>query len=224
MPVSLLVAAGFAAVLATRTEDVTDATLTYGAGLPRPVRAGAPVHPRAAAGRRPVHVPARRRCSPAFGLVMIYRIDAELAREQAQWFVVGLALLLLTILAAARPPRARALPLHDRGGEHRAAADAAAAGHRRAGQRRVPRHQGRPDPVPAGGVRQARDHHLPRELPARDGRHPGATAAAAAALPAPGAALGRSRWRSRCSAIAVLDLGAGGLGAAGGVRGSRSRR
>ena len=31
MPVSLLVAAGFAAVLATRTEDVSDATLTYGA-------------------------------------------------------------------------------------------------------------------------------------------------------------------------------------------------
>ena len=28
------------------------------------------------------------------GLVLIYRIDAELAREQAQWFVVGLALLL----------------------------------------------------------------------------------------------------------------------------------
>ena len=34
------------------------------------------------------------RCSPRFGLVLIYRIDAELAREQAQWFVVGLALLL----------------------------------------------------------------------------------------------------------------------------------
>ena len=31
IPVSLLVAAGFAAVLATRTEDVSDATLTYGA-------------------------------------------------------------------------------------------------------------------------------------------------------------------------------------------------
>ena len=31
IPVSLLVAAGFAAVLATRSEDVSDATLTYGA-------------------------------------------------------------------------------------------------------------------------------------------------------------------------------------------------
>ena len=31
LPVSLLVAAGFAAVLTTRTADVSDATLTYGA-------------------------------------------------------------------------------------------------------------------------------------------------------------------------------------------------
>ena len=31
LPVSLLVAAGFAAVLSTRTENVSDATLTYGA-------------------------------------------------------------------------------------------------------------------------------------------------------------------------------------------------
>jgi cell division protein FtsW (lipid II flippase) len=33
-----------------------------------------------------------------FGLVMIYRIDEELAREQAQWFVVGLALFTATIV------------------------------------------------------------------------------------------------------------------------------
>jgi cell division protein FtsW (lipid II flippase) len=32
------------------------------------------------------------------GLVLIYRIDAELAREQAQWFVVGLAFFCVTIL------------------------------------------------------------------------------------------------------------------------------
>jgi cell division protein FtsW (lipid II flippase) len=33
-----------------------------------------------------------------FGLVMIYRIDDELAREQAQWFVIGLALFAATII------------------------------------------------------------------------------------------------------------------------------
>ena len=32
------------------------------------------------------------------GLVLIYRIDAELAREQAQWFVVGLAFFCMTIV------------------------------------------------------------------------------------------------------------------------------
>ena len=31
IPVSLLVAAGFAAVLATRSQEISDATLTYGA-------------------------------------------------------------------------------------------------------------------------------------------------------------------------------------------------
>ena len=66
----------------------------------------------------------------AFGLVMIYRIDEELAREQAQWFVVGLLLFVRHDRLPARSPRARALPLHDRGGRHRAAVHAAPARHR----------------------------------------------------------------------------------------------
>ena len=41
----------------------------------------------------------------AFGLVMIYRIDAELAREQAQWFVIGLVAVLRDGHLPARPPR-----------------------------------------------------------------------------------------------------------------------
>ena len=53
---------------------------------------------------------------PAVGLVLIYRIDAELAREQAQWFVVGLVFFCVHDPPAPRPPRAGALPLHDRGG------------------------------------------------------------------------------------------------------------
>ena len=63
----------------------------------------------------------------AFGLVVIYRIDAELAREQAQWFVIGLIAFCGHRRVPARPPRARALPLHDRRGGHRAAGDAARA-------------------------------------------------------------------------------------------------
>jgi cell division protein FtsW (lipid II flippase) len=37
-----------------------------------------------------------------FGLVVIYRIDEDLAREQAQWFVVGLVLFIATILLLRR--------------------------------------------------------------------------------------------------------------------------
>src|SRR3712207_3033685 len=97
LPVSLLVAAGFAAVLATRTEDVSNATLTYGAvflGLcvmahlfirARLVDADPYLFPLAA-------------LLAAIGLVLIYWIDAELAREQAQWFVVGLVFFCGTIL------------------------------------------------------------------------------------------------------------------------------
>ena len=50
-----------------------------------------------------------------FGLVMLYRLDEDLAREQAQWFVVGLDLLHGDDRRAAQGlPRARALPLLDR--------------------------------------------------------------------------------------------------------------
>ena len=46
-----------------------------------------------------------RTCSPwwrvlaSFGIVMVYRIDSTLARQQAQWFVLGLVLFAVTILA-----------------------------------------------------------------------------------------------------------------------------
>jgi cell division protein FtsW (lipid II flippase) len=84
-----------------------------------------------------------------FGLVVIYRIDEDLAREQAQWFVIGLILFAATIVLPARLPRARALPLHDRAGRPAAAAAPARAGHRPAGQRRLPRRRARPDLLPA---------------------------------------------------------------------------
>ena len=34
----------------------------------------------------------------AFGLVIIYRIDQDLARQQAGWFVAGIALFVVTVL------------------------------------------------------------------------------------------------------------------------------
>ena len=97
IPVSLLVAAGFAAVLATRAEDVSDATLTYGAiflGL----CVMAHLFIRARVPDADPYLFPLAALLAAVGLVMIYRIDTELAREQAQWFVVGLALFCATIV------------------------------------------------------------------------------------------------------------------------------
>jgi cell division protein FtsW (lipid II flippase) len=97
LPVSLLVAAGFAAVLATRTEDVSDATLTYGA-----VFLGlcvlAHLFIRARLPEADPYLFPLGALLAAVGLVLIYRIDSELAREQAQWFVVGLIFFCGTIL------------------------------------------------------------------------------------------------------------------------------
>jgi len=97
IPVTLLVTAGFTAVLITRSESTSEVTTTYGlfflgccvfahlfirARLPH---ADPYIFPLAAS-------------LAAVGLVMIYRIDEELAREQAQWFVVGLLLFVATIV------------------------------------------------------------------------------------------------------------------------------
>jgi cell division protein FtsW (lipid II flippase) len=97
LPVSLLVAAGFAAVLASRTQDVSDATLTYGAvflGL----CVMAHLFIRARLPDADPYLFPLAALLAAIGLVLIYRIDAELAREQAQWFVVGLLFFCTTIL------------------------------------------------------------------------------------------------------------------------------
>jgi cell division protein FtsW (lipid II flippase) len=98
VPVSLLVAAGFAAVLSTRSgDDVSDATLTYGlVFLGLCVFAHLFIRARLPAAD-PYLFPLVALLA-AVGLVEIYRIDAELAREQAQWFVVGLAFFCATIV------------------------------------------------------------------------------------------------------------------------------
>src|SRR3954471_7316840 len=97
LPVSLLVAAGFAAVLSTRSTDVSNATLTYGLFfLGLCVLAHLFIRARLPEAD-PYMFPLAAGLA-GIGLVLIYRIDAELAREQAQWFVVGLAFSCVTIL------------------------------------------------------------------------------------------------------------------------------
>jgi cell division protein FtsW (lipid II flippase) len=97
IPVSLLVAAGFAAVLATRTEDISDATITYGAvflGL----CVMAHLFIRARLPDADPYLFPLAALLAAVGLVLIYRIDPEFARKQAQWFVGGLVFFVGTIL------------------------------------------------------------------------------------------------------------------------------
>jgi len=99
VPVALLVTAGFTAVLITRRDidQINNLTVTYGlfflgccvfAHLF--IRARLP-------DADPYMFPLAATLA-SFGLVEIYRIDEELAREQAQWFVVGLILFCATII------------------------------------------------------------------------------------------------------------------------------
>ena len=112
-----------------------------------------------------------------FGLVMIYRIDDDLAREQAQWFVIGLVAVRGDDRRPARLPRARALPLHDRA--RRASRCCCCRASRSSASRSTARTwaiQRRAALVPAGRVRQDRDRHLPGQLPARHAPAAGASA------------------------------------------------
>ena len=67
IPASLLVTAGFAGVFIQRSNALSNVSLTYGAIFLGLCLAGHVVHPDDAAERRPVHVPAGRRCWPASG-------------------------------------------------------------------------------------------------------------------------------------------------------------
>jgi cell division protein FtsW (lipid II flippase) len=96
IPVTLLVTAGFAGVLVTRSEQVSDATLTYGAFFLALCVIGS-LFIRARLPQADPYLFPLAALLAAVGLVEIYRIDAELAREQAQWFVVGLIFFCATI-------------------------------------------------------------------------------------------------------------------------------
>jgi cell division protein FtsW (lipid II flippase) len=97
VPASLLLTAGFAAIFIQESEVLSDVSLTYGAIFLGLCFAGHLFLRFTLPHADPYMFPlvAVLAC---FGLVVIYRIDDELAREQAQWFVVGLVLFAATIL------------------------------------------------------------------------------------------------------------------------------
>ena len=98
IPVTLLVTAGFAAVLITRTRDISDATMTYGAFFLALCLVGHLLIRARLPEADPYMFPLAASLA-AVGLVEIYRIDEGKALSQATWFVAGLAFLAITIYA-----------------------------------------------------------------------------------------------------------------------------
>jgi cell division protein FtsW (lipid II flippase) len=101
VPAAALVTAGFAAILLQQGEQVSDLSVTYGAIFLGLCFAAHVVLRIALPNSDPYLFPlvALLAC---IGLVMLYRIDEDFAREQAQWFVVGLAAMGGTVLALRR--------------------------------------------------------------------------------------------------------------------------
>ena len=97
VPASLLLTAGFAAIFIQQSEQLSDVSLTYGGIFLLLCVAGHFVIRFTLPHADPYIFPLVTVLA-CFGLVVIYRIDEDLARDQAQWFVVGLVLFAATIL------------------------------------------------------------------------------------------------------------------------------
>jgi cell division protein FtsW (lipid II flippase) len=96
IPVALLLTAGFAAVFAQDHSKLGNLSLTYGAYF-FAVCVATHVYLRIRLPNADPYLFPLMALLTAFGLVMIYRIDESLARDQANWFVFGLVLFALTI-------------------------------------------------------------------------------------------------------------------------------
>src|SRR4029077_15645634 len=96
VPVALLLSAGFAAVFAQENARLGNLSLVYGAYF-FAVCLATHVYLRLRLPDADPYLFPLCALLTAFGLVMIYRIDQDLARAQANWFVLGLVLFALTI-------------------------------------------------------------------------------------------------------------------------------
>jgi cell division protein FtsW (lipid II flippase) len=97
VPVAVLIAAGFAAVLITRSNEISDVSLIYG-GYFLALCFGAHLFLRFRLPHADPYLFPLCALLAAIGLVVIYRIDDELAFDQASVFVLGLALFCGTIV------------------------------------------------------------------------------------------------------------------------------
>ena len=96
VPVALLLTAGFAGVFSQENEQLGNLSLIYGAYFFAVCLATHVLLRIRLPNADPYLFPLVATLT-AFGLVMIYRIDETLARDQANWFVLGLVLFALTI-------------------------------------------------------------------------------------------------------------------------------
>jgi cell division protein FtsW (lipid II flippase) len=98
VPASLLLTAGFAAVFIQQSNRLSNVSLTYGAiflGLCIATH----VFIRMTLPHADPYLFPLVALLACFGIVMIYRINDTLARQQAQWFVLGLILFAVTVIA-----------------------------------------------------------------------------------------------------------------------------
>jgi cell division protein FtsW (lipid II flippase) len=96
VPVAILLTAGFAGVFSQDNEKLGDLSLVYG-GYFLALCLVTHVYLRLRLPNADPYLFPLVATLTAFGLVMIYRIDETLARDQANWFVLGLVLFALTI-------------------------------------------------------------------------------------------------------------------------------
>jgi len=96
VPVAMLLTAGFAAVFAQENTKLGNLSLVYGAYF-LAICLATHVFLRIRLPNADPYLFPLMATLTAFGLVMIYRIDEGLARDQANWFVLGLVLFALTI-------------------------------------------------------------------------------------------------------------------------------
>jgi cell division protein FtsW (lipid II flippase) len=97
VPASLLVAAGFAAIFIQESQRLSDVSLTYGA-IFLAVCVATHIVVRIRLPYADPYLLPLAAVLACFGLVVIYRLDAEKAIRQAGWFGFGLVLFTLTIV------------------------------------------------------------------------------------------------------------------------------
>ena len=97
IPAALLVTAGFAGVFIQRENVLSNVSLTYGA-IFLALCLAAHIFIRFTLPHADPYMFPLVALLASFGIVMVYRIDATQARQQAQWFVLGLILFAATIV------------------------------------------------------------------------------------------------------------------------------